>query len=456
VEGRVLATGTEPEPTTAQPETAPSQRPEATASDTQGENRIQTESRRSRDQPQDEKTLAEIQVDLVRLQNEQLKLKLQLEREKREERERQQANRKRKNLSKEEKEKLEKEEAEAFATEQRAKLKATTDKFVAEAVPLGKVAKLREAVKQDLTLKGLSPKPDFPSSRTRAKGKEKEEEITDLTQEDSDSVPVSQLSERSEKRPKVTFSPDTPGVVSSPVSQPGPSSSDHIPAAAVASAGTYPQATFVTPNPVIKHLRGKAERWEDIGSLVEFLKRQFVVQSEGKSTDLQKGQFETLTPLQKELGTSLTAYKTAVRVERVNSNFHTTAYNSTEEYYSRVGHYSQPGLPTGVTDKSPHSWAETALVELNASWLAQANLQIGLLKRIVDNRIAAEYETIIVKLIPVLEKLVNRCWATLNRVQASTIQRPVRFPPQPELSVSTEALWLGEGLILAVQSLLNK
>ena len=140
----------------------------------------------------------------------------------------------------------------------------------------------------------------------------------------------------------------------------------------------------------------------------------------------------------------------------MSSNFHTTAYKSTEEYYSRIGHYSQPGLPTAVLDKSPYSWAETALVEINASWLSQANLQIGVLRRIVDHKIAAGFEQIIRALIPILEKLIHRCWATIHQVQAATIQRPIRFPPQPELSVSTEALWLGEGLILAVQSLLNK
>ena len=95
-------------------------------------------------------------------------------------------------------------------------------------------------------------------------------------------------------------------------------------------------------------------------------------------------------------------------------------------------------------------------MELNASWLAQANLQIGVLKRIVDHRIAAGYEPMILRLIPIMEKLIKRFWSTLHQVEAATLERPVRFPPQPEMSVSTEALWLGEGLILVVQSLYSE
>ena len=95
-------------------------------------------------------------------------------------------------------------------------------------------------------------------------------------------------------------------------------------------------------------------------------------------------------------------------------------------------------------------------MEINASWLAQANLQIGVLKRIVDHKITAGFENIIKALIPILERLIDRCWSTIRQVQVATFQRPVRFPPQPELSVSTEALWLGEGLILVVQSLYSE
>ena len=126
--------------------------------------------------------------------------------------------------------------------------------------------------------------------------------------------------------------------------------------------------SFVTPpNPVFSYLRGRTERWADVGTSVEQLKQQFAVLLEGEVTEITTELFERLNPQHKEVGISLYAYKSAVRVERVSSNFHTTAYSSTAEYYSRVGHYTQPGIPTGVLDKSPYSWAETALVEINAS-----------------------------------------------------------------------------------------
>ena len=166
--------------------------------------------------------------------------------------------------------------------------------------------------------------------------------------------------------------------------------------------------------------------------------------------------FEKLDPYQQEIGLSLAKYKGEVRQAGVTSNFHTTAYQSSTEYYSRVATYSQPGLPCAVLDDSPYSWAQTTLVELSAAWLAQTNLQIGLLKRILKHKVAGKFKDIIQKLLPILERLIPHYFKIIEGVKAATLSNPVRFPEQAELSLPTEALWLGEGLLLAVQSLFPK
>ena len=66
--------------------------------------------------------------------------------------------------------------------------RAAAAKLAAEAQPLGKgasIKKLRQAVKQNLVSKNLSPLPE-PGKRNKVK--EKVSEVTDLTQEERDSV----------------------------------------------------------------------------------------------------------------------------------------------------------------------------------------------------------------------------------------------------------------------------
>jgi len=452
---------------TAPSSSEPQQQTEKTATESEAptEGHARTVTRvKSTDDSRSPSTL-QIQLDLAKERTETLRLQLQL--------------------------------AEAKRADKEARLKAAAEKKTkagkeaagrAEALPLVRpIQALRTVVDQKLRLEGKIPKSEFSKGRGRRRGRgkgkrpvkeesEKEEESEEeeeeeqeseegqdvvlLSQETSETATLSEPSQK--KKQKLSPAPETERAVKvTPSVTSGPSRSSHIPSVELASSTVTPSqstghlvtAQFASPNPVLRYLRGPTEKWENLGPAVLTLRDQFW---ELKPTEVTQEVFEKLDPHQQEIGLSLGRYKGEVRLAATTSNFHTTAYQSSTEYYTRVATYSQPGLPCAVLDDAPYSWAQTTLVELSAAWLAQTNLQVGLLRRILKHKVAGKYKNIIEKLLPILDRLVPHYFKIIEAVKSSTPSNPVRFPEQAELSLPTEALWLGEGLLLAVQSLFPK
>ena len=228
-----------------------------------------------------------------------------------------------------------------------------------------------------------------------SRGKEKawDSDVTDLTRDDSDETPLSKLPK------KVTFSPEvTKGL---PTPKPVPSFE-----AGPSTRHSFPLATLSTsPVSDLLELLGRAY---SLREEVETLKQEILLRLGESPSEVDRKHFDRSTPEQKEVGLCLFQYKKAVSLEVATRNFHTTAFPNTQEYLARINDYSQIGLPPGALEKAPYTWSQTAQVELNASWLAQTNLQIGILKRILDYGIAGKYESFIKKLVAILERLIQR------------------------------------------------
>ena len=161
----------DPSPQEQHQETVSSQR----HAETEGENRPDSHAQTPEGDP--ESAALNLKLRVAVEERRILELTLELENRKREERKQQAEARKQKQLEKEEKEKAEKAEAEQKV----AVTTAAAVKLATEAQPLGKgasIEKLRQAVKQNLVSKNLSPLPE-PEKRNR--GKEEVSEVTDLT-----------------------------------------------------------------------------------------------------------------------------------------------------------------------------------------------------------------------------------------------------------------------------------
>jgi len=171
------------------------------------------------------------------------------------------------------------------------------------------------------------------------------------------------------------------------------------------------------------------------------------------STD--KSTFALATNLQKEVALGLSQFRNTVNTGPARVSFHTTSEQNRFDYQTRILNYSLLALPPGLLDDSPYNWNQTVVLELCSSWLSQANLQVGILNRVLKQQGGGKYEPHVREHLIILERLVSRLRETLQEAavpkSVSGGNRP--FLGEGDISEVSNALWCGEELLISVSNL---
>ena len=212
-------------------------------------------------------------------------------------------------------------------------------------------------------------------------------------------------------------------------------------------AGPSHQTDF--PEPF--ELKDLAAHGDTLAAEVEVLRHDFrkaVGEPARYKTDTEL--FERSNREQKEVWLGLGTYKQAISGALINHNLHTTTHDQTHVYFRRVNDYAHAGFPPGLLHLAPFTWLQTCQVELNAAWLSQTNVQLGVLRRIKETKIAGRLNEYVDRLLKIHERLLLRYEEDLKKGLSKEECQPYSIA---KLSVPTESLVMGEKLIRAVHLL---